>query len=70
MQQMQRSALKELKKKDCKALFILHQCVDVATFQKIAYACCAKNASKILEYEGAAKLKKVILKVPRRWYGR
>lgn len=26
----------------------------------IAYACCAKNVSKIVEYEEAAKLKKVI----------
>ncbi|MCI04310.1 retrovirus-related Pol polyprotein from transposon TNT 1-94, partial [Trifolium medium] len=59
----QKSAFKELKKKDCKALFILHQCMDAANFEKIAHATYAKDAWKILEnsYEGAAKLKKVQL---------
>jgi hypothetical protein len=66
----QKSAFKELKKKDCKALFILHQCVDAANFEKIAHATCAKDAWKILEnsYEGAAKLKKVRLQILRRQY--
>ena len=44
----QRQALKELKKKDCKALFFLHQCVDFAHFEKIATATTSKEAWDIL----------------------
>jgi hypothetical protein len=66
----QRATYKELKKKDCKAQFILHQCVDAAKFEKIENATCAKDAWKILEssYEGAENLKKVRSHTLRRQY--
>ena len=35
---------KELKKKDCKALIILHQCIDDSHFEKIDGAVLAKEA--------------------------
>lgn len=66
----QKAAYKESKKKDCRAQLILHQCVDVANFDKIALATSAKETWKILEnaYEGAAKLKKVRLQTLRIQY--
>ncbi|XP_019450649.1 PREDICTED: uncharacterized protein LOC109352919 [Lupinus angustifolius] len=66
----QRSTLRECKKKDCKALFIIHQCVDGANFEKIANAKIAKEAWDNLEksYAGAEKVKKVKLQTLRREY--
>lgn len=66
----QRTAHKENKKKDCKALFLLHQCVDVAHFDKIARAANSTEAWKILEKnnEGAEQLKKVKLQTMRRQF--
>lgn len=65
-----RRTYKELKKKDCKAQFILHQCVDASNFEKIENTTCSKNAWKILEssYEGAENLKKVRLQTLRSQY--
>ena len=40
----QKAGFKELKKYDCKALVILHQCVDDSHFEKIAGATIAKKA--------------------------
>ncbi|KHN34456.1 hypothetical protein glysoja_037934, partial [Glycine soja] len=40
----QKARFKELKKQDCKALVILHQCVDDTHFEKIAGANIAKEA--------------------------
>ncbi|XP_019447259.1 PREDICTED: uncharacterized protein LOC109350483 [Lupinus angustifolius] len=62
--------LRECKKKDCKALFIIHQCVDGANFEKIANAKTAKEAWDNLEksYAGAEKVKKVKLQTLRREY--
>nr|XP_004487747.1 uncharacterized protein LOC101505480 [Cicer arietinum] len=59
----QRSRFKENKKKDCKTIFILHQCLDTANFDKISYAKNAKEACDILEkcYSGGTKIKKVKL---------
>ncbi|KAJ1436593.1 Zinc finger, CCHC-type superfamily, partial [Sesbania bispinosa] len=34
--EQQKAAYREAKKKDCKALFLIHQCVDSANFEKIA----------------------------------
>ncbi|RDY03537.1 hypothetical protein CR513_12872, partial [Mucuna pruriens] len=50
----------ESKKKDCKALFLIHQCVDSANFEKIVLANSAKEAWDILNksYGGADKIKK------------
>lgn len=44
----QKAALKELKKIDCKALFLIHQCVDVVNFEKIASAKTSKQAWDVL----------------------
>ena len=54
---------KELKKRDCKALVILHQCVDDSHFEKIAAAGSAKEAWEILNkaYARDDKVKKVKL---------
>ncbi|XP_019423028.1 PREDICTED: uncharacterized protein LOC109332500 [Lupinus angustifolius] len=66
----QRTIFRESKKKDCKALFLIHQCVDGANFEKIAGVKTAKEAWDSLEksYEGAAKIKKVKLQTIRRKY--
>ena len=45
----QKTTHKEDKKKDCKALFLLHQCIDEAHFEKIAAAKTSHEAWKILE---------------------
>ena len=59
----QKVGFKELKKRDCKALVILHQCVDDTHFEKIAGANIAKEAWDTLNkaYAGADKVKKVRL---------
>ena len=61
------AGFKELKKKDCKALVILHQCVDDSHFEKIAGATIAKKAWDTLNkaYVGADKVKKVHLQTLR-----
>ncbi|XP_019442233.1 PREDICTED: uncharacterized protein LOC109346948 [Lupinus angustifolius] len=66
----QRTIFREFKKKDCKTLFLIHQCVDGANFEKIAGAKTAKEAWDRLEksYEGAVKIKKVKLQTIRRKY--
>ncbi|XP_019432432.1 PREDICTED: uncharacterized protein LOC109339448 [Lupinus angustifolius] len=66
----QRTIYKEAKKRDCKALFLLHQCVDGANYEKINGAETAKQAWDCLEksYEGMAKIKKVKLQQLRRQY--
>ncbi|RDX87993.1 hypothetical protein CR513_30472, partial [Mucuna pruriens] len=62
-QEVQQAVYRESKKKDCKALFLIHQCVDSANFEKIALANLAKEAWDILNksYGGADKIKKVKL---------
>lgn len=66
----QRAAHRDAKKKDCKALFIIHQCVDPDNFEKIVSVSTAKEAWDILDkyYAGADKLKKVKLQTLRRQY--
>ena len=66
----QKATCKDAKKRDCKALFFIHQSVDKANFQKIAHAKTSKEAWCILEkaYSGDAKLKKVKLQTLRRQY--
>jgi len=60
----------DLMKRDAKALFIIHQCVDADNFQKIRSADTAKKAWDTLEksYVGDNKLKKVKLQNLRRQY--
>ena len=66
----QRQVWKDLKKKDCKALFFLHQCVDSAHFEKIAAATTSKEAWDILAKacSGDDRLKKVKLNALKRQY--
>ncbi|XP_014624196.1 uncharacterized protein [Glycine max] len=61
---------REKEKTDCKALFILHQSVDAANFEKIAMAQTSKEAWDILEksHDGATKTKKIKLQTLRRQY--
>lgn len=61
---------KKVKKRDYKALFILHQCVDASNYEKISRAATTKEAWDILEnsYAGADKLKKVRLQTLQRQY--
>lgn len=69
-QKMDDDKAKEAKRKDYKALFILHQCVDPNNYEKISRASTSKEAWDILEksYAGADKLKKVRLQTLRRQY--
>nr|KYP47387.1 hypothetical protein KK1_031001 [Cajanus cajan] len=61
--EVQRQAFKENRKKDCKALFFLHQCVDGSHFEKIAFAETSKAAWDALAKacSGDDKLKRVKL---------
>ena len=66
----EKDAHKESKKKDYKALFIIHQCVDADNFEKVSDAESAKEAWEILEksFRGAEKLKEVRLQTHKRTY--
>jgi len=66
----QKAGFKELKKQDCYALVILHQCVDDTHFEKIAGATTAKEAWDTLNkaYAGADKVKKVRLQTLKRQF--
>ncbi|XP_019416922.1 PREDICTED: uncharacterized protein LOC109328099 [Lupinus angustifolius] len=61
---------REAKKRDCKAIFLIHQCLDRANYEKISAAYCSKEAWEILEksYSGEVKVKKVRLQTLRRQY--
>ncbi|XP_019417690.1 PREDICTED: uncharacterized protein LOC109328579 [Lupinus angustifolius] len=64
------TSYRESKKKDCKALFLIYQCIDGANFERISSAKTTKEAWDNLDksYEGAAKMKKVKLQAMRRKY--
>ncbi|XP_019425092.1 PREDICTED: uncharacterized protein LOC109333970 [Lupinus angustifolius] len=66
----QRSTFKECKKRDYKALFMIHQCVDESNFENISGAKTTKETWDNLEkcYDGAEKVKKVKLQTLRREY--
>ena len=66
----QKAANKEAKKKDCKAMFLLHQCMDDAHFEKISKATSAKEAWDIIQrcHAGGEKVKKVRLQSLRKQY--
>ncbi|XP_019451724.1 PREDICTED: uncharacterized protein LOC109353818 [Lupinus angustifolius] len=68
--EIQRTMFKEAKKKDNKALFLLHQCVDDTHFEKIHNAITTKDAWDILtrSHSGGDKIKKVKLQTLRRQY--
>jgi hypothetical protein len=64
----QRIAHRALKKKDFKAMFFIHQCVDLVNFKKIENAASAKECCDILEkgHSGNEKLKQVRLQTWKR----
>ncbi|MCI51030.1 hypothetical protein A2U01_0072274, partial [Trifolium medium] len=66
----QQAAFRDLKKKDGKAQFLIHQRVDSANFEKISGARSAKEAWDILNnaHGGGDKVKKVKLQSLRRQY--
>lgn len=66
----ERATYRESKKKDCKVLFLIHQCIDAANFDKIAGATTSKEAWDILDksFKGDAKLLKIRLQTLRRQY--
>ena len=66
----QRNAQRDLRKKDQKVLFYIHQCVDVNGFEKIADSTTAKVAWDILVrcYGGDTSVKKVNLQSLRKQY--
>src|ERR1051325_5064726 len=59
----QQAPFKEEKKKDYKALFLIHSCVDNDNFEKVGDCTSTKHAWEILKkaYEGADKAKVVRL---------
>ncbi|XP_057426461.1 uncharacterized protein LOC130719879 [Lotus japonicus] len=66
----QKTLHNEMKKKDCKAMFLIHQCVDDTHFEKIANASSAKEMWDIIQkvHSGSDKVKKVKLQTLRRQY--
>ncbi|GAU38713.1 hypothetical protein TSUD_396410 [Trifolium subterraneum] len=66
----QRTTFREAQKKDSKALFLIHQCVDSKVFENIADATTSKDAWDILQksYGGDAKAKKVKLQALKRQF--
>ncbi|GAU40816.1 hypothetical protein TSUD_398000 [Trifolium subterraneum] len=68
--ELQRTTFREAQKKDSKALFLIHQCVDSKVFEKIADATTSKDAWDILQksYGGDAKVKKVKLQALKRQF--
>ncbi|XP_074336226.1 uncharacterized protein LOC141673379 [Apium graveolens] len=67
LQNAEKMALKESRKKDKKALYTIFQGVDESTFEKISEAKTAKDAWEILQksFQGVEKVKKVRLQVLR-----
>ncbi|XP_019450627.1 PREDICTED: uncharacterized protein LOC109352898 [Lupinus angustifolius] len=66
----EKTEYKQSKRKDCKALCLIHQAVDNAHFEKIAGSTTSKEAWEGLEkhYAGAAQLKKIRLQTMRKQY--
>jgi hypothetical protein len=66
----QRTAFKEVKKKDCKALFNIQQYVDLQNFERISKVTKSKEAWDVLAkyYDGGDKVKHVKLQSLRRKY--
>ncbi|GAU30874.1 hypothetical protein TSUD_15600 [Trifolium subterraneum] len=59
----QQAAFREVKKKYCKTLFLIHQCVDSANFEKISSTTSSKQAWDILNnaHGGGDKVKKTLV---------
>ncbi|GAU10680.1 hypothetical protein TSUD_425110, partial [Trifolium subterraneum] len=67
---VEKATFKELKKKDYKALFIIHQCVSPDNFERVGDALSFKEAWDNFEkaYGGATKVKKVRLQTYKRQF--
>ena len=67
LSETEKTALKDSKKKDQRALYTIIQGVDESTFEKISNAKTAKDAWEILQksFQGVEKVKKVRLQVLR-----
>ena len=63
LSQSKNDSLKDSKKKDKKALFLIYQCLDNDSFEKISDATSAKQAWEKLQtsYKGEEKMKNVRL---------
>src|ERR1051325_1175867 len=70
MQQKKRKAQRNKRKKDQKALFFIHQCVDLNVFEKIVDSTTSKEVWDTLVkcYGGDASVKKVKLQSLRKQY--
>jgi len=68
--EVQRNAHKELKKKDCKALFLIQQSLNEGNFERILKSTRTKEAWDILEknHEGDDKVKQIKLQSLRRTF--
>ncbi|RDY01198.1 hypothetical protein CR513_15501, partial [Mucuna pruriens] len=68
IQEVEVGATEGVQEEDCKTLFLIHQCVDFANFEKIASTNSTKEAWDILNksFGGADKIKKVKLQSLRR----
>jgi len=66
--EVQRNAHKDLKKKDCKALFLIQQSLDEGNFERISKSTSSKEAWDILSkyHEGDHKVKLIKLQSLRR----
>jgi hypothetical protein len=66
----QRTLYRANKKKDCKAIYLIHQSVDEMNFDKISACATAKQAWDTLErcHTGGMKVKKVKLQALRKQY--
>lgn len=66
----QKTAHKDLRKKDYKSLFLIHQCVDLDNFEKVGDVDSSKEARDIMEknFGGVEKAKKVRLQTHKRMY--
>ncbi|KAE9604406.1 hypothetical protein Lalb_Chr11g0071471 [Lupinus albus] len=66
----EKAEFREATKRDSKATFLIHQCVDMANFDKISAASNAKEAWEILDkcYSGSTKVRKMRLQFLRRQY--
>jgi len=66
--EVQRNAHKDLKKKDCKALFLIQRSLDEANFERISKSVSSKEAWDILSknHEGDDKVKLIMLQSLRR----
>ena len=61
----QREVLRDKRKKDKKAFYLIYQAIDKSAFKKIVAATTSKEAWEILQhaYKGVGKMKKIVFKL-------